>query len=368
MSRLLTPREVLVAFLHPGEEGHPVSATGVRPIPTSVTGSSVQRFAAIAIGLHLLLLVSDFWRYALLADFIDTGLVVVAAALVVLLHLRHVLYGLRGQRAPGGLWTLAALVGVNAIATAQIGSAWMLQFAPLVVSMLLVLRMRVAAIPVLLLTISPLVLADPTFGIEPAIVSDASLPATYLSLTIAWRSITLYVPVRLVAALRQLEAARLELEMRAVVQARTRIDGELRVSVGTALERIITRGEDASRIPAADHRDAITELRTLVADSRRALTEARRIVAGYRASSLRAQLDAAVALLEARGAHVRVMAASNIDLDAPDERSRLTLRAALEDALRSDPLAGYLLSVDRDAEEGGALRIRVSADEGAATA
>ena len=91
---------------------------------------------------------------------------------------------------------------------------------------------------------------------------------------------------------------------------------------------------------ATDAERATDELRKLVHDSRRALTQARRVVSGYRRSSVRAELDAAAALLEAAGGSVRVVAADGVGLDAPDENARRAIRAALAQALIDEAIGG----------------------------
>jgi hypothetical protein len=93
------------------------------------------------------------------------------------------------------------------------------------------------------------------------------------------------------------------------------------------------------------------------------LAEARRVVAGYRVSSVRAELDAATALLEASGATVRVVAANGIPLDAPDTRARAIIRAALTEALRGEPRSSYRVLVSRD--DLGRVRVDVASDDAA---
>ena len=114
---------------------------------------------------------------------------------------------------------------------------------------------------------------------------------------VAWRAATLFVLVWLVAAARQLQAARLALTDEAVFRERLRIEGELRATVTDGLARIAAQGEraieQASRAPAA----ARDRLQVLVEGSRRALAEARRISRRYQRRSLRTELDMAVALL-----------------------------------------------------------------------
>jgi two-component system sensor histidine kinase DesK len=181
--------------------------------------------------------------------------------------------------------------------------------------------------------------------------------------SITWRATTQFVPLRLMATIRALDLAGRELESRAVVQARVRIDAELRDGVATALDNIVGRGEVARSEAQRDSARATSELRELVTDSRRALTNARRVVAGYRSSSVRAELDAAAALLEASGAKVHIDVADGVALDAPDDHARGSIRAAIARALREEPNAIYRVSVTRG--RSGAIDVAVSSADGA---
>jgi two-component system sensor histidine kinase DesK len=121
----------------------------------------------------------------------------------------------------------------------------------------------------------------------------------YLAFAITWRTATQFLPLRLMAATSALDVATRELEGRAVVNTRMRIDADLRTGVGQALEQIIAQGEAARANALVDSRSATAALQQLVGDARRALADARRVAAGYRTSSERAELEAALALFHA---------------------------------------------------------------------
>jgi len=325
----------------------------------TLTRDVVRTFAASAIGVNIALSVIDVWRLAYLP--VAPGGVraaIAAAAIAIPLHIRHVVYGLRGERPPFGAFTLMVLAIVNAVAWRVVGPAWIFQFATLAVSILIVVPGIAALVLAAAVVLSPLVLQGPQwFAIAP------NLAGIYLAFSIAWRSTTQFVPLRLMAAIRALDLAGRELESRAVVQTRVRIDAELRDGVASALEQIVARGEAARRAAGAEPARAATELRELVGDSRRALTNARRVVAGYRGSSVRAELDAAAALLEAAGARVRIDVADGLALDLPDEPARRTIRAAIAGALRDEPNASYRVHLTRGLS--GAIDVAVSAGEAA---
>jgi len=334
-------------------------ASGLPDLAPTLTRDVVRTFAASAIGVNIALSVIDVWRLAYLP--VAPGGVraaIAAAAIAIPLHIRHVVYGLRGERPPFGAFTLMVLAIVNAVAWRVVGPAWIFQFATLAVSILIVVPGIAALVLAAAVVLSPLVLQGPQwFAIAP------NLAGIYLAFSIAWRSTTQFVPLRLMAAIRALDLAGRELESRAVVQTRVRIDAELRDGVASALEQIVARGEAARRAAGAEPARAATELRELVGDSRRALTNARRVVAGYRGSSVRAELDAAAALLEAAGARVRIDVADGLALDLPDEPARRTIRAAIAGALRDEPNASYRVHLTRGLS--GAIDVAVSAGEAA---
>jgi signal transduction histidine kinase len=331
----------------------------------TLTRDVVRAVAASAIGVNIALSLIDVWRLVYVPVQPEAfRAAVVAATLAIPLHIRHVIFGLRGERPPAGIWTLAALAIINAVAFVFVGQPWIFQFASLTVSILIILPGAVGLVLATAVVVSPLLLVGTQW--------HAVLPnyaGVYLAFAITWRSATQFVPLRLMAAIRALDVAGGELETRAVVQARVRIDGELRAGVASALQQIVARGDAAREAVDTDPPLAKAELRQLVYDSRRALSQARRVVAGYRNSSVRAELDAAAALLEASGASVRIVTAPGLALDSPDENARQAIRTALASALREEPNASYCLEVARDSA--GALSVSVSSAgasvDGAAT-
>jgi len=218
-------------------------ASGLRDLAPTLTRDVVRTFAASAIGVNIALSVIDVWRLAYLP--VAPGGVraaIAAAAIAIPLHIRHVVYGLRGERPPFGAFTLMVLAIVNAVAWRVVGPAWIFQFASLAVSILIVVPGIAALVLAAVVVLSPLVLQGPQwFAIAP------NLAGIYLAFSIAWRSTTQFVPLRLMAAIRALDLAGRELESRAVVQTRVRIDAELRDGVASALEQIVARGEAARR-------------------------------------------------------------------------------------------------------------------------
>lgn len=323
----------------------------------TLTREVVRAFAASAIGVNIALSIIDVWRLAYLPVLPEAiRAAIIAAVIAIPLHIRHVIYGLRGERPRFGMWTLAALAVINIVAVQLVGSAWIFQFASLAVSILIIVPGIAGVLLATVVVLSPLVLQGVNWFAPPL-----TLGGIYLMFAITWRATTQFVPLRLMATIRALDLAGRELESRAVVQTRVRIDAELRDGVATALQHIVARGEIARREAQGDSARATAELRELVTDSRRALTNARRVVAGYRGSSVRAELDAAAALLEASGAQVQIDVADGVALDSPDDCARASIRAAVARALRDEPNAIYHVRVTRD--RSGAVDVAVSSAE-----
>jgi len=110
-------------------------------LPREADASQFVRLAALAvIGLNVVLAAVELGRLALApASASLAWLALLATACALPLHLRHVAYGLRGIRPPHGYWTLVVLAAVNIAAAAVIGQVWLMNFALLAVSALIVL-------------------------------------------------------------------------------------------------------------------------------------------------------------------------------------------------------------------------------------
>lgn len=310
------------------------------------TSSRFVRFAtAGAVGFSVLLPMIVLGRIAAYPTAVGPIVpAVIATACYLPLHLRHVLYALRGARPVGAGCTLVAMGAVIIGATPLVGAGWLFMFAPLAVSVLIVVRLPWSLLLCLGLAAAVALLA--------LALGEPGWSASYFPVAVAWRTATLFVLVWLVAAARQLQVARLALTDEAVFRERLRIEGELRATVAAALARIAAQGEQAGRAPAVARND----LEVLVEGSRHALAEARRISRSYQRSSLRTGLDVAVALLRAAGVQTRLVLPTG-DLPATvDESTRSTLRAATARLLSDDTIRHCTLAVTREA---GQLRLEV---------
>lgn len=314
------------------------------------TSSRFVRLATVgAVGLSVLLPMIALGRIAAYPAPVGPIVpAVIATACYLPLHLWHVLSALRGERPVGAGWTLAAMGVVIVGATPLVGVGWLFMFAPLAVSVLIVVRPPWSFLVCLgvVAAMAPLALA----------LGEPGWSATYLPVEVVWRAATLFVLVWLVAAARQLQAARLALTDEAVFRERLRIEGELRATVADALARIAARGEraaeQAGRAPAL----ARDDLQVLVEGSRRALAEARRISSSYQRGSLRTELEVAAALLGAAGIETRLVLPTGDLSETVDESMRSTLRAATARLLSDDTVRHCTLAVTREA---GRLRLEV---------
>jgi hypothetical protein len=88
------------------------------------------------------------------------------------------------------------------------------------------------------------------------------------------------------------------------------------------------------------------------------------VAASYRSSSLRADLDAGIALLEASGARVQLLVEHGVSLDAAgtaNPQASRSLRTAVAAALGQGPGASYRIQVGRDAA--GLVHVVMTSDE-----
>jgi signal transduction histidine kinase len=187
--------------------------------------------------------------------------------------------------------------------------------------------------------------------------------AGYFCFVVVLHGPPLAVLVWLVAKTRQLQAARLELAERAVVRERLRIDDELRGTLGAALGEIVARGEYAGDLAVRDAPAAGQALAAVVEDARRTLARARLLVRQYQTVTLRAEVEAAAALLSAAGIATRIVLPPEEPPPGALEPLRAQLRAQTARLLTDDKTGHCLIRVDR--RDG---RFELDIDSGVATA
>ena len=288
------------------------------------------------------------------------------------IHLQHLVHAARSARPP------LAYPGLVVMAVVILGSLPTLRWA------------AVGGLGALIVS-SIVVLPRPWSAVTALVVTAGSWPLAYLLgapadmaawtfVSVAWRSAQMYVAVRLMSTARQLKDARQALAREAVADERSRVEGDLRLSLGAALASIVQRGEAAERLvdagAAYDH-DLDEELRAVVAESRGTLAEARQLVRGYQQTTLADELESAATLLRAAGVDTRVVLAAaglraatpgaalaaevgvEAQGDAADRRVRQALRALTARLLADDGVRGCVVTLGRGGGGGPALHVEV---------
>jgi two-component system, NarL family, sensor histidine kinase DesK len=278
------------------------------------------------------------------------ALALVATACYLPLHVRHVRHATNGTRPAGAHWTLLAMAVVIIGVLPVIGTSWLTSLHALAVSTLIVLRppWSLLAVAGLLAAPAPLAVAfgDPQW-------------AAFSAVSVVWRGAALFVLVWLVGASRRLQEARLVLAEQAIARERLRIDGQLRRTVGAALDAIVAGGRRASVLAGQNPAMAEDELRVVAERSRRALAEARRLVRGYQQRSLRTELDSAAALLAAAGIQTRLVLPGGDLPESVDTRPRAALQAAVARLLGDDAARHCWIVVTR---QDGRIQLEFRAD------
>lgn len=203
--------------------GHPVPVPPAEP--TFGRASRVAEQAVYA--LSIALAVVEVGRVGLTADGGPLAVAIVAAALFVPVHVRHLGYGLRGERPPNAVATLVFIAAVNLVALAVIGQAWSFMFAVLATSALIVVRPPWSFVILAACTGAPWLGA----ALQPDAGRSFYSDAPYLSYAIVLRAGVQFAIVWLAAAARQLAASRSALAAEATVSERLRLQDEVRRSL-----------------------------------------------------------------------------------------------------------------------------------------
>src|SRR5215471_15179225 len=101
------------------------------------TRDIVRLFAGVLIALTVALSLIDVWQLV----FVGRGDVragILAAAVTIPLHIRHLIYGVRGERPPAGAWTLAIMAIATLAGVFMAGELFSRECAPLAVSIFIV--------------------------------------------------------------------------------------------------------------------------------------------------------------------------------------------------------------------------------------
>jgi two-component system sensor histidine kinase DesK len=275
------------------------------------------------------------------------GWAVAGTAAYAPLYLRHVLSFLRGQRPRAAGWSLAGMAVLITAVLPLAGGWWLPMYFTLAVCLLLTLPWRWSLLGVALLTAAqvPLAFAFPA----PAFSRD--IAPSYFALTLLWRTSAVFVPVWLVATVRQLEAARQQLAQEAVLRERLVADARLRRTLGTALASIVAGGQSSARLAREDPQAAAPRLAALVDTSRRSLAETRQLLSSLHRPSLWSELEAAAGLLTAAGIETRLTLAGGSPPDGASAEFRSRLRSATADLLRDGSVRTCVITVSSGSEQ-----------------
>ena len=225
------------------------------------------------------------------------ALAAVAALAFFPLHARHLHYGLKGERPPHALATLAAMAAIHVAALAVIGPAWSFMLATLAVSALIVLPAALGARRGRGRARSA---RSRPQALHPGEVVRNGDTVQYLVVSVVFRSVLQFALVWLVAATHELMRSRAALAEAATERERARIEGEVRSALERRAERSARRRvrPPAPRSPGPGQAPVLVALDRVLALSREALSDVRRIVAG-------ARLEPAAAAEEARPERAR---------------------------------------------------------------
>ncbi|WP_460523413.1 hypothetical protein [Flindersiella endophytica] len=256
-------------------------------------------------------------------------------ALYLPLHLRHIWYTTHARQPPFSRWTLAAMAVVILGFAPLAGNIWPRTYVALAVTTVLVVRSRWSYVAAAGLVILAAPVAH-TLGEE-------WVEAPWYSFTVLCGILALLLLVWLAAALERLRTAQEALAQQAVLRERRRIDDDLRDTLGSALESLVSRGERA--------RDHLVpgELAGLTDDSRSALAEARQRIRGYQRTSLRTELETAVTLLSAAGIESRLELPRGDLPDTIAQQPRAALRTIVTRLLRDQQARTCVITLTTDA-------------------
>jgi len=252
---------------------------------------------------------------------------------------------------PRGRWSaLAAITVVILGAVPVVGTDW-LRALGLLFALVLVLIPR----PWSLLLAAGLAAAPAPLAIW---FGDHSW-AGFFTLSVLVYGGPLAMLVMLAAKARELRDARQALARETVIRERLRIDDELGHTLGAALEAIAARATRAGRLATVDPAASAREIAAVTDNARATLAEARRMVTRYRAVSLRAELDAAAALLSAAGIRTRVDLPEDEEPEETPELVRLLLHAGTARLLGTDAVRECVITAHR---HGGRVEFDMAGD------
>ncbi|OZF09424.1 histidine kinase [Rhodococcus sp. 15-1154-1] len=246
----------------------------------------------------------------------------VATAIVLPLHLRHVVAALRGTSAPHGRWTLVVMASVALAATAALGTVYAFSLASLVVSCFLVLRppwSYIASGAAILAGVGAEVWS---LGPESAQVGNW----LYVAIALMFRATAQLVIIAFAAMLHELSSTRDVLEETAVLDQRDRVEHHLRDVLTGPMTELAAQAHRVDASMATPSAVPAVEITDISRRSRELLERTREVVAGYRGRNDHEQLQAAGQLLRGISPHAAApIPVSPLEDVASTRRQAMTL-------------------------------------------
>jgi len=235
--------------------------------------------AGAVLTISALLVVVEVWRIGEVQPARDLALAIVASLAFFPLHARHLRYGLRAERPPNSLATLALMAAIQLAALLAIGPSWSFMLAALATSALIVLPLRWALGALLLCALGPLL----AHALYPEAVVANGQTVQYLMISVVFRSVLQFALVWLVAATHELVATRAALATAAAERERARLQADVRAALERRANAIRWTAREARAALAGPGQAAVLlALDRVLALSREALTDVRKVVAGAR--------------------------------------------------------------------------------------
>jgi two-component system sensor histidine kinase DesK len=237
---------------------------------------------------------------------IDKSIVVAGAFIAMCVQLRHSFALARGTKPRG--WPLTWFV-ICACTYAPIGSFgidWSHLQWFVVASSAMLLPRPLAVVGVLGPIVGTSFAVGLTVAREGTSVPGVIVWVVYYCAVMGMGGAALYWAARLARLLDELYAARTELAELAVGRERLRVSRDLHDLLGHSLSAVSLKGDLALRLLPSDPARARAEIAGLTGVARSALRDMRAVARDEHVVSLRAELDAAVAVLDAAGVAVSV--------------------------------------------------------------
>jgi two-component system, NarL family, sensor histidine kinase DesK len=241
------------------------------------------------------------------------ALIVLAAAAVGGLQLRHSLAAARGERPRAWPLTFAALVVLAYLPAWSFASPWFDWAIPMqwfvIGSAVMLLPRRLAALAVTA-AVAGNSLAYGVYDHRAGFAYPQTvLFICYYVAVLVLGGGALYGSARLVSILGDLFAARAELAENALARERLRMSRDLHDLLGQSLSAVSLKGDLAIRLLPSDPAAAYREIESLTGVARSALRDMRAVARGEHDVSLPAEVDSAQAILEAAGVATQVAVA-----------------------------------------------------------